>query len=617
MAAEDGLAEILLEAKRHGFSDRQIGYLWHRTPAQVRRLREEARVFPTYRTVDTCAAEFEAITPYYYSTYGEENEAERLGDKSIVILGSGPNRIGQGIEFDYCCVQVAFALKEAGHKVIMVNCNPETVSTDYDIADRLYFEPLTDEEVIEICRLEKPLGVVLQFGGGTPLKLASKLEVAGIPILGTGWEAIDLTEDRGRLGVTLDHHGINRPDFGTAHTVEEALGVAGRIGYPVLVRPSYVLGGRAMEIVFDEGRMRSFFFEAAQASDGEPVLLDRFLEDAFEFDVDAVSDGDDCLICGIMQHIEEAGIHSGDSACVLPPYMLEDDVRADMVRITKLLVKELKIVGLLNLQFALLEGKLCVLEMNPRASRTVPFVSKATGIPWARVAARLLVGEKLAEMSLPDDPIPHHVAVKEVKFPFARFDHINCFLGPEMRSTGEVMGIALDFGEAFAKAQAAVNGSLPLEGGAFISANDRDKQKVVPIARELHNLGFQIWATDGTHRSLTEAGIPSTRLCKINEGRPNVLDQMKNNLIHLVINTPLGKESHYDELAAGEEAYRRGIPMITTLSGAWAAVKAISSAAHGLPGVRSIQEYHDLGYAAALASSPIGAGTRASPAGDP
>ena len=582
---------LLLESKRHGFSDRQIAHLWHVPERKIRSIREENNIVTCYRTVDTCAAEFEAVTPYYYSTYGEENEAEPLGDKTVIILGSGPNRIGQGIEFDYCCVQVALAIKEAGHKVIMVNSNPETVSTDYDIADRLYFEPVTAEDIIGICNLEKPLGVVLQFGGGTPLKLAGKLELAGIPILGTGWEATDLAEDRGRFEMLLHRHKINTPDFGTASTVEKALEVAEKIGYPVLVRPSYVLGGRAMEIIYDQRRLQSFFFEAAQASDGEPVLIDRFLEDAFEFDVDAVSDGDTCLISGIMQHIEEAGIHSGDSACVLPPYMLEDDVRDDMIRITKLLAKELGIIGLMNLQFALYENGLYVLEVNPRASRTVPFVSKATGIPWARVAARILLGEKLADMNLPDNPVPPYVSVKAVKFPFARFDHISYFLGPEMRSTGEVMGIAPEFGEAFSKAQAAVRTPLPLEGGAFISVNDRDKDKAVEIAQELLKLGFKIYATGGTNARLNDEGIPSTMLYKVDEGRPNVVDQMKNDLVHMIINTPLGKESHYDERAVGQEAYRRGIPNITTLSGAWAAVHAIEKSTKGTVTVRPIQEY--------------------------
>jgi carbamoyl-phosphate synthase large subunit len=582
---------LLLESKRHGFSDRQIAHLWHVPERKIRSIREENNIVTCYRTVDTCAAEFEAVTPYYYSTYGEENEAEPLGDKTVVILGSGPNRIGQGIEFDYCCVQVALEIKEAGHKVIMINSNPETVSTDYDIADRLYFEPVTTEDVIGICNLEKPLGVVLQFGGGTPLKLAGKLELAGIPILGTGWEATDLAEDRGRFEVLLHRHKINTPDFGTASTVEKALEVAEKIGYPVLVRPSYVLGGRAMEIIYDQRRLQTFFFEAAQASDGEPVLIDRFLEDAFEFDVDAVSDGDTCLISGIMQHIEEAGIHSGDSACVLPPYMLEDDIRDEMIRITKLLAKELGIIGLMNLQFALYENGLYVLEVNPRASRTVPFVSKATGIPWARVAARILLGEKLVDMNLPDNPVPPYVSVKAVKFPFARFDHISYFLGPEMRSTGEVMGIAPEFGEAFSKAQAAVRTPLPLEGGAFISVNDRDKDKAVEIAQELHQLGFKIYATGGTNARLNDEGIPSTMLYKVDEGRPNVVDQMKNDLVHMIINTPLGKESHYDERAVGQEAYRRGIPNITTLSGAWAAVLAIEQSTKGTVTVRPIQEY--------------------------
>jgi len=586
------LKELLLEAKRLGFSDRQIAHLWGTTQESIRNLREQAEILPCYRTVDTCAAEFEALTPYYYSTYGEENEAEPLGDRTVVVLGSGPNRIGQGIEFDYCCVQAAQALKEAGFRVVMVNSNPETVSTDYDVADRLYFEPVTAEDIIGICRLECPLGVVLQFGGGTPLKLADELEAAGIPILGTSRTAIRLTEERGSFAELLRQHDIEHPAFGTAATLDGALEAASRIGYPVLVRPSFVLGGRAMEIIYDEERMHSFFLDAAQASGGEPVLIDRFIEDAFEFDLDAVADGDDCRICGIMQHIEEAGIHSGDSACVLPPYMLSDEVRAEMIRITRRLARELGIVGLLNLQFALRDDRLSVLELNPRASRTVPFVSKATGIPWARVASKLLVGERLAAMDLPDDPKPDHVSVKAVKFPFARFDRVSYFLGPEMRSTGEVMGIAASFGEAFAKAQAAVEAPLPERGGVFVSVNDRDKGRVVSIARELTRLGFQLWATSGTHRKLQMENIPSMPIYKVNEGRPNVVDQMKNDLIHLIVNTPLGKESHYDERAVGEEAYRLGIPNITTLSGASAAVQAIAEARRNKPGVRPLQDYY-------------------------
>jgi carbamoyl-phosphate synthase large subunit len=587
----EGFTDLLLEAKRLGFSDTQIACLLRLRPGIVGRFRESQGIHPSYRMVDTCAGEFEAVTPYFYSTYGEENEAVPLEGNSVAILGSGPNRIGQGIEFDYCCVQVALELRERGYRVIMINCNPETVSTDYDIADRLYFEPLTAEDVISICRIEKPSGVIVQFGGGTPLKLVADLEKAGIPIIGTGWEAINLAEDRGRFETILHQAGINTPEFGTASDVDRALDVAARIGYPVLVRPSYVLGGRAMEIIYDENRLRSFFFEAAEASDGDPVLIDRFLEDAFEFDVDAISDGENCLICGIMQHIEEAGIHSGDSACVLPPYMLTDEVRAEMIRITKYLANKLQIKGLLNLQFAYRDGILYVLELNPRASRTIPFVSKATGTSWARNAARILIGEKLSEMNLADDLVPDHVAVKAVKFPFARFDHISYFLGPEMRSTGEVMGISDTFGDAFARAQTAVRASLPKDGGVFISVNNNDKEKVVPIAHELNSLGFQIFATRGTHAKLTGSGIPSTMLFKVGEGRPNVLDEIKNGFVHMIINTPLGRDSHYDERAVGREAYLRGIPNITTLSGAWAAVNAIkSSRTHELT-VRPIQEY--------------------------
>jgi len=583
--------QLLMEAKRHGFSDIQIGNLTHQKPSAIRKARENLGIEPCYRMVDTCAAEFSALTPYYYSTFGEENETQPMKGESVVILGSGPNRIGQGIEFDYCCVQVAMTLREHGYKVIMVNCNPETVSTDYDIADRLYFEPLTFEDVIGICKAEKPLGVVVQFGGGTPLKLVGDLAMSGISILGTGWEAINVAEDRGQFEVLCNSLGIKAPEFGTATSVESAVEVARKIGYPVLVRPSYVLGGRAMEIIYDEKRLKSFFFEAAEASDGDPVLIDKFLEDAFEFDVDAVADGETCLIAGIMQHIEEAGIHSGDSACVIPPYMLSDEVRAEMIRVTKILADKLGLIGLLNLQFALLDNQLYVLELNPRASRTVPFISKATGVPWARIAARVIMGEKLADMNLPDDPKPPHVAVKAVKFPFARFDHINYFLGPEMKSTGEVMGISDTFGDAFARAQAAVRAPLPVDGGVFISVNNNDKEKVVPIARELNNLGFKIWATSGTNDKLIEEGIPSNMLYKVGEGRPNVVDQMKNGLIHMIVNTPLGRESRYDERAVGREAYLLGIPNITTLSGAWAAVSAIKSLReHGLT-VKPIQEY--------------------------
>ena len=657
--------EVLLEAKRNGFSDRQIAHIRHSTETSVRSRRQELGMHPAYRTVDTCAAEFAAQTPYFYSTYGEENEAEALtiwekdrkgednpplpppsieggesklpgkieagesdlpvtlegggssfvpsiwekdrrgednpplpppqavGGKSrtVVILGSGPNRIGQGIEFDYCCVQAVTELRKIGYKVVMVNSNPETVSTDYDIADRLYFEPLTAEDLIGICDLEKPFGVALQFGGGTPLKLAGPLQRAGVPILGTSQDSIDLTEDRARFAGLLAENGITCPPFGTANSVDQALVVAERIGYPVLVRPSYVLGGRAMEIVYDPQRLREFYEEASQASDGSPVLVDRFIEDAFEFDIDAVADGSTCLICGIMQHIEEAGIHSGDSACVLPPYMLSEAVRAEMIGITKLLAIKLKVKGLMNLQFALQGGELYVLEVNPRASRTIPFVSKATGVSWARIAARVMVGEVLASMNLPDDPKPAHVSVKAVKFPFTRFDNISYFLGPEMRSTGEVMGIGDTFGEAFDKAMQAVDMPIPDSGGIFISVNDRDKERIIPIARELFQLGFRIWATEGTCNSLRKAGVEADLIFKVNEDRPSVVDRIINGEIQMVINTPLGRESHYDEKSVGAEAYRRGIPNITTLSGASAAIQAIQARRKSQANVKSLQEW--------------------------
>ncbi len=652
--------KVLLEAKRNGFSDRQIAHIRHSTENVIRLLRQELGITPAYLTVDTCAAEFEAQTPYYYSTYGEENEAEPLsslnpqhplhaspgaplpvwnrggeerervgtqnglelngyigetppldpprkrwgeeertpptppaiaGGGTVVILGSGPNRIGQGIEFDYCCVQAVTELRKMGYKVVMVNSNPETVSTDYDIADRLYFEPLTAEDLIGICNLEKPFGVALQFGGGTPLKLSGPLHRAGVPILGTSQDSIDLTEDRARFAKLLAENGVVCPPFGTVSSVDQALLVAERIGYPVLVRPSYVLGGRAMEIVYDPQRLAEFYDEASQASDGSPVLVDRFIEDAFEFDIDAVADGETCNICGIMQHIEEAGIHSGDSACVLPPYMLSDGVRAEMIRITKLLAIKLKVKGLMNLQFALQDEKLYIIEVNPRASRTIPFVSKATGIPWARVAARVMVGDNLAAMDLPDDPRPSHVSVKAVKFPFTRFDKISYFLGPEMRSTGEVMGIGATFGEAFDKAMQAVDMPIPDGGGVFISVNDRDKERIVPIAREMAALGFKIWATEGTCGKLNKAGIAAQTIFKANEGRPSVVDRIINGEIQMVINTPLGRESHYDEKAVGAEAYRRGIPNITTLSGATAAIQALQARKGREISVKSLQAW--------------------------
>ncbi len=585
--------ELILKAKRNGFSDVQIAHLIQTDVDWLRRLRRRRRVNinPVYRTVDTCAAEFEAVTPYYYSTYGEKNEAMRLGNNTVVILGSGPNRIGQGIEFDYCCVQAAIALRSIGIKVVMVNCNPETVSTDYDIADRLYFEPVTAEDVIGICDNEQPLGVVLQFGGGTPLKLANVLRANGVKILGTSADVIDATEDRYKFGALLGKHDISHPAYDMASSIEDAVSVANDIGYPVLVRPYYVLGGRGMEIVYDDDSMQKFFTAAKLSSIANTVLIDKFIEDAFEFDVDAVADGKNCLICGIMQHIEEAGIHSGDSDCVLPPYELSDEMRSEIIKITKILAKDLKVIGMMNIQFAIKDETVYIIEVNPRASRTVPFVSKATGIPWAQVAAKLLVGEKLADMNLPDDPKPDYVSVKGVKFPFTRFDKLSYFLGPEMRSTGEVMGMGKTFGEAFAKAQTAVEANLPDQGSVFISVNDHDKKRVIGIATDLTSLGFKIIATEGTQKVLKKAGIESHFVNKVNEDIPNVVDLIKTGDIQMVINTPLGRESHYDEQAVGKAAYQFGIPNITTLSGAWAAVQAISQKRESRFQARPLQEY--------------------------
>lgn len=607
----------LMEAKRLGLSDRQIAFAWGCSESEVERFRRREMVYPSYHMVDTCAGEFRAQTPYFYSTYGEEDEAEPLavtgGEEgtltpnrdpwlpliltartrgSIVVIGAGPNRIGQGIEFDYCCVHATEAFREQGYRVIMINCNPETVSTDYDIADRLYFEPLTEEDVTAICEHEKPVGVAVQFGGNTSLKLARPLFRRGFPLLGTSVEAIESSEDRGRFARLLQRLGIVHPPFGVAGDLIDAVRIAEHLGYPVLVRPSFVLGGRAMEVVYSEEELRNFFIQAEQVSDGSPVLIDRFIEDAFEFDLDGVADEEEVRIAGIMQHIEEAGIHSGDSACVLPAYMLNEEVREEMKRIARLLAQHLKVVGLFNLQFAFRDGQLYLLEANLRASRTIPFVSKAVGVPWAKVAARAMVGVPLREQDLPDDPQPSHRCVKAVKFPFARFEGISYFLGPEMRSTGEVMGIGRTFGEAFWKAQLAVDTPLPLEGGVFISVNDRDKERVIPIARQLHDLGFKLWATQGTHRRLTNEGLPAQLVYKVNEGRPNVVDRIKNGEIVMVINTPLGRESHFDERAVGAECYRKGIPNITTLSGAWAAVQAIGEILRrGLkPQVRAIQE---------------------------
>jgi carbamoyl-phosphate synthase large subunit len=582
---------LLRKAKEFGFSDFQLGYLLGFDEITLRNMRKEKGILPTYKLVDTCGAEFEAYTPYYYSTYETEDESKTSSKKKIMILGGGPNRIGQGIEFDYCCVHAAFALKELGYETIMVNSNPETVSTDYDTSDKLYFEPLTFEDVLHIIDTEKPDGVIVQFGGQTPLNLAVPLEKAGVKIIGTTPDNIDRAEDRKRFKALLKTLGLIQPLNGTANSVEEARTVAEEIGYPVVVRPSYVLGGRAMEIVYDEEALEDFASRAVEASPEHPILIDKFLEDAIEIDVDAVADGENCVIAGIMEHIEAAGIHSGDSACVLPPYSLSDDLIEGLKRNTHALAKELQVVGLMNIQYAIKNDLLYVLEVNPRASRTVPFVSKATGVPWAKVAAKVMAGKKLPELGIREEVEIHHMAVKESVFPFNRFYGVDTVLGPEMKSTGEVMGIDSDFGMAFAKSQIGAGVNIPLKGKVFISVMNKDKRSIVFLAKKMVDLGFEMVATKGTAKVLANNGIPVQTVFKVGEGRPNIVDQIKNGEIHLVINTPSGKKPKADEVAIRSQSVAHNIPIITTLSGAEAVVNAIESLKRGMS-VKSIQEYH-------------------------
>jgi carbamoyl-phosphate synthase large subunit len=578
--------------KRMGFSDRQLAALRGTSEREMRALRHRLGVRPAYKTVDTCAGEFPSSTPYLYSSYDEENEAAAAGERTVVILGSGPNRIGQGVEFDYCCVRAALAFREMGYRTVMVNSNPETVSTDFDISDALYFEPLTLEDVLEIVEVERPIGVVVQLGGQTPLRLAKGLESAGVPILGTSPEAIDVAEDRGRFEAVARQLGVQQPPAGVAFSVEEAVGVAARVGYPVLVRPSYVLGGRAMEIVYDDNSLRSYFGRAARVTPEHPVLIDRFLEDAFEADVDAISDGARCVIGGVMQHIEDAGIHSGDSACVLPPYLITDAQVRLMREHTRAFALKLGVVGLLNVQYAIKNGIVYVLEVNPRASRTVPFVSKTTGVPLASLAASVMVGRTLDELGLTDDVLQPYVAVKEAVFPFGKFQNVDLILGPEMRSTGEVMGIADSFGMAFAKAQAAADGTLPTDGAIFVTVNDHDKDTVVPIARRFHGLGFRILATEGTARHLRARGIPAERVLKVYEGRPNAVDLIVSGEVQLLINTPLGKLTQQDDYTIRRAALQHRVPYTTTLSAASAACDAIIAVRSRAGEVRSLQEWH-------------------------
>ena len=584
-------ATSLRELKHNGFSDKQIGRMSGKTEIEIRDLRKKESVFPAFKVVDTCAAEFEALTPYCYSTYDEENEISPLAGKKVIILGGGPNRIGQGIEFDYCCVQAVFGLQDQGFKTIMVNCNPETVSTDFDLVDRLYFEPVTYEDVLNIVEFEKPDGVLVQFGGQTPLKIANALAAAGVPIIGTSPKNIDLAEDREKFGNILKKLNVVCPQYGTGRTLDEVLAVADRIGFPLLARPSYVLGGRAMEIVYSREQLIDYIARSADVTEGHPILIDEFLEDAFEFDVDALCDGETVHIGGIMQHIEEAGIHSGDSACVLPPYRITTEAMDEIVRITKALALELNVVGLINLQFAYKDSQVYVLEVNPRASRTVPFVSKATNVPLARIATKLANGVKLKDMDLKQWDKIDHIAVKEAVLPFNKFPSESIFLSPEMKSTGEVMGISATFGQSFRRASISAGNIIPDSGTVFISVNDADKIDVIPIARDLHEIGFKVVATIGTTTELRRNGIPSESVYKVGEGRPNVVDGIKNDEINLVINTPLGAQSRYDEEAIGRACIQKGIVAITTLSGAEAAMRAIRLANRKIT-VKSIQEYH-------------------------
>ncbi|TWI75287.1 carbamoyl-phosphate synthase large subunit [Desulfobotulus alkaliphilus] len=585
--------DLLLQARQMGFSDVQIAWLTGSTEKKIWEKRRELGLAPVFKLVDTCAAEFRAATPYYYSTWEEECEARVSDKKKVMILGGGPNRIGQGIEFDYCCVHAAFALREMGVESIMVNSNPETVSTDYDTSDKLYFEPLTREDVLHIIEKEKPDGVIVQFGGQTPLNLSEALHAEGVPILGTQPESIDMAEDRELFQAMLHKLGLRQPANGTASSVEGALKVAHKIGYPVVVRPSYVLGGRAMKIVYDDDSLFSFTRLAMEASPGHPVLIDKFVSDAVELDVDAISDGETTIIGGIMEHIEEAGVHSGDSACVLPPYSIGEKMLEEVSAATKAMAKELKVVGLMNVQYAIQGEELFVLEVNPRASRTIPFVSKATGVPLAKLATRVMMGEKLSGMGLAEEVVPRHYSVKEVALPFDRFPESDTLLGPEMKSTGEVMGMDMDLGMAFAKAMHGVGQKIPLSGCVFISVKDTDKAAALRIAKEFEALGFSIAATRGTSTWFKENGVENRMIKKVSIGRPHVVDAIKNGEIQLIVNTASNDTRiQEDGYRIRRAALQYRVPYTTTMAGARSIRHAVSVLQQGAPDVRCLQEYH-------------------------
>ncbi len=592
LAGKDLPKDLFEKAKKYGFSDVQLAHLANLTDRQIEQTRKDLGIVPVYKLVDTCAAEFRATTPYYYSTYETECEARVSDKKKVIILGGGPNRIGQGIEFDYCCVHASFALKEEGVESIMVNSNPETVSTDYDTSDKLYFEPLTREDVLHIVEKEKPFGVIVQFGGQTPLNLASDLQKAGVPIIGTSPESIDRAEDRDLFQEMLDKLGLRQPENGIAFSYEEAVKEARDIGYPVMVRPSFVLGGRAMKIVYDEDDLEEYFNLAVQASPDKPVLIDKFLEEAIELDVDAISDGTNTIIGGMMQHIEEAGIHSGDSACVLPPHSIAQEHINEMTDAARAIAKELNVKGLMNIQFGIMNNKVYIIEVNPRASRTIPFVSKAIGVPLAKLATKVMLGKTLEELGLTKEVVPPYYSVKEAVLPFDRFDGVDPVLGPEMKSTGEVMGIDEDLGAAFAKAQFAAGQKLPTEGTVFISVQDKDKIAALPVAKNFHEMGFTVMATRGTCKFLEEHGVPAKLVKKVSAGRPHVVDAVKNSEIQLILNTGASTQTKHDGYEIRRAAIKYSVPYATTTDGTKAMCSAIQALTKEDFSVNPIQLYH-------------------------